>query len=76
MNKEERTKRFKSMSSMQRQQLILKKMKERGIEVGSGIPNKKSGVALFTKKEAIVFGLANSFNNEIIVSLSFIKKGT
>ena len=41
MNKEERTKRFKSMSSMQRQELILKKMKERGIEVGSGIPNKK-----------------------------------
>ena len=41
MNKEERTKRFKSMSSMQRQVLILKKMKERGIQVGSGIPNKK-----------------------------------
>ena len=41
MNKEERTKRFKSMSSMQRQELILKKMKERGIEVGSGIPKKK-----------------------------------
>ena len=41
MNKEERTKRFKSMSSMQRRELILKKMKERGIEVGSGIPNKK-----------------------------------
>ena len=41
MNKEERTKRFKSMSSMQRQELILKKMRERGIEVGSGIPNKK-----------------------------------
>ena len=41
MNKEERTKRFKSMSSMQRQQLILKKMKERCIDVGSGIPNKK-----------------------------------
>ena len=41
MNKEERTKRFKSMTSMQRQELILKKMKERGIEVGSGIPNKK-----------------------------------
>ena len=41
MNKEERTRSFKSMSSMQRQQLILKKMKERGIEVGSGIPNKK-----------------------------------
>jgi len=41
VNKEERTKRFKSMSSMQRQKLILKKMKALGIEVGSGIPNKK-----------------------------------
>jgi len=41
VNKEERIKSFKSMSSMQRQELILKKMKERGIEVGSGIPNKK-----------------------------------
>jgi len=41
VNKEERIKRFKSMSSKQRQELILKKMKERGIEVGSGIPNKK-----------------------------------
>jgi len=41
VNKEERIKKFKSMSSMQRQELILKKMKERGIEMGSGIPNKK-----------------------------------
>ena len=41
MNKEERLKIFKSMSSIQRQELILKKMNERGIEVGSGIPNKK-----------------------------------
>ena len=41
MNKEKRIKRFKSMTSMQRQELILKKMKERGIKVGSGIPNKK-----------------------------------
>jgi len=41
VNREERTRRFKSMSSLQRQELILKKMKERGIEVGSGIPNKK-----------------------------------
>ena len=41
MNKEERIKRFKSMSSMQRKELILKKMQEKGIEVGSGIPNKK-----------------------------------
>ena len=29
------------MSSIQRQELILEKMKERGIEVGSGISNKK-----------------------------------
>jgi len=41
VNKEERTKRFKSISSMERQELILKKMKEKGIELGSGIPNKK-----------------------------------
>ncbi len=41
MNKEERTKRFKLMSSSDRQELILKKMKAKGIEVGSGVPNKK-----------------------------------
>ena len=41
MNKEERKKRFKSMPSTRRQELILKKMKEKGIQVGSGIPNKK-----------------------------------
>ena len=41
MNNEERIKRFKSMSSIKRQELILKKMKKKGIEVGSGIPNKK-----------------------------------
>jgi len=29
------------MSSIERQKLILKKMKALGIEVGSGIPNKK-----------------------------------
>ena len=29
------------MSSSERRELILKKMKERGIQVGSGIPNKK-----------------------------------
>ncbi|MDA9746390.1 hypothetical protein N9V09_03140 [Prochlorococcus sp. AH-736-K20] len=41
MNKEERTRLFKSMSSIERQELILKKMNALGIEVGSGIPNKK-----------------------------------
>ena len=41
MNKEERIRKFKSMSSFERKELILKKMKEKGIEVGSGLPNKK-----------------------------------
>ena len=57
MNKEERIKRFKSMSSMQRKELILKKMKERGINVGSGIPNKK-----YDSKEVYeLIHIANSF---------------
>ena len=41
MNKEERLKRFKSLSSIERQELIIKKMKALGIEVGSGIPDKE-----------------------------------
>ena len=41
MNKEERRKRFKSMTSQQRQELIIKKMKAKGIAVGSGVPNRK-----------------------------------
>ena len=41
MNKEERTRKFKSMSSIEREALILKKMKAMGLEVGSGISNKK-----------------------------------
>ena len=41
MNKEKQTKRFMSMSSSERKSLILKKMKAIGLEVGSGIPNKK-----------------------------------
>ena len=41
MNKEELTKKFKSKSSRERKALILKKMKALGIEIGSGIPNKK-----------------------------------
>ena len=41
MNKQERTKKFKSLSSSERQALILKKMKAKGLEIGSGIPNKK-----------------------------------
>ena len=57
MNRKERIKRFKSMSSMQRQQLILKKMKERGIEVGSGIPNKK----YYSKEVYELIHIANCF---------------
>ncbi len=41
MNKEERIKKFKLMSSKDRQNLILKKMKAKGIEIGSGVPEKK-----------------------------------
>ena len=41
LDKEERRKKYKSMSSQERQELILKKMKARGIEVGSGVPDKK-----------------------------------
>ena len=32
---------FKSLTSEQRQELILKKMKAKGIEVGSGVPDKR-----------------------------------
>jgi hypothetical protein len=41
LNKEARRKLFKSMTSEQRKDLILKKMKAKGIEVGSGVPGKK-----------------------------------
>ena len=41
MNKEELIKKFKSISSRERKELSLKKMETLGIEVGSGIPNKK-----------------------------------
>ena len=41
VSKEERIKLFKSMSSIERQELILRKMKAKGIKVGSGVLNKK-----------------------------------
>ncbi len=41
MNKEERIKFFKSLTSSERQELILRKMKAKGIKVGSGVLNKK-----------------------------------
>ena len=57
MNKEERIKKFKYMSRMQRQELILKKMKEKGIDVGSGIPNKK----YYSKEVYELIHIANCF---------------
>ena len=57
MNKEERIKRFKSMSRSERKDLILKKMKEKGIEVGSGIPNKKYN----SKEVHELINIANCF---------------
>ena len=57
MNKQKRKNIFKSMSSTDRKALILKKMKARGIEVGSGVPNKK-----YDSKEVFeLINIANSF---------------
>ena len=57
MDKEERIKKFKSMSSSERKELILKKMKDRGIDVGSGIPDKE-----YDNKEVLeLIHLANCF---------------
>ena len=41
LSKEKRIKLFKSMSHSERQELILRKMKDKGIKVGSGVLNKK-----------------------------------
>ena len=41
MINKERKKRLKTMSSSERKALILKKMKAKGIKVGSGIPYKE-----------------------------------
>ena len=40
LDKKKRIEFFKSMNSDQRKELILKKMKDKNIEVGSGVPNK------------------------------------
>ena len=41
LDKEERRKKYKSMTNQERRELILKKMKAKGIEVGSGVSNKR-----------------------------------
>ena len=40
LDKKKRTEFFRSMTSDQRKELILKKMKAKNIKVGSGVPNK------------------------------------
>ena len=40
MDKKKRIEFFRSLSSDQRKELILKKMKAKNIKVGSGVPNK------------------------------------
>tara|TARA_Y100001970_G_scaffold217203_1_gene265985 strand:+ start:9751 stop:9948 length:198 start_codon:yes stop_codon:yes gene_type:complete len=37
---ESRRSKFRSMTSKERQELILKKMKDKGINIGSGVPEK------------------------------------
>ncbi len=53
------------MSSIQRQELILKKMKERGIEVGSGVPNKKYD-NIWIIGGSKVYNEFLNYNNEIV----------
>ena len=40
LDKKKRKEIFRSMNSDQRKELILKKMKDKNIKVGSGVPNK------------------------------------
>ena len=48
---------FKSMTTDQRQELILQKMKAKGIEVGNGVPEKKYE----TKEVYELIHIANCF---------------
>ena len=41
LDKEERREKYKTMTSQERKELIMQKMKAKGLEVGSGVPNKK-----------------------------------
>tara|TARA_Y100000739_G_C20141500_1_gene254699 strand:+ start:272 stop:400 length:129 start_codon:yes stop_codon:yes gene_type:complete len=41
LRKEARIRMYKSMTTDQRKELILKRMKDKGIEVGNGVPDKK-----------------------------------
>ena len=41
LDKEERSKKYKSMTSQEMQEMILKEMKAKGIEVGSGVSDKR-----------------------------------
>ena len=59
MDKKKRIEFFRSMSSGQRKELILKKMKAKNIKVGSGVPNK----SYFRESEEVndLIRIANCF---------------
>ena len=59
MDKKKRIEFFRSMSSGQRKELILKKMKAKNIKVGSGVPNK----SYFKESEEVndLIRIANCF---------------
>ena len=57
MDKEEIRKKYKSMTSQERRELILKKMKDKGIEVGSGVPDKR----YYSKEVYELIHIANCF---------------
>ena len=59
MKKEERIKMFKSLTSEQRQELILKKMKAKEIEVGSGVPEKNIRVKRFMSSSILPTAFQN-----------------
>ena len=59
MDKKKRIEILRSMSSEQRRELILKKMKDKNIKVGSGVPNK----TYFKQREEVyeLIRIANCF---------------
>ena len=59
MDKKKRIEFFRSMSSEERRELILKKMKAKNIKVGSGVPNK----SYFRESEEVneLIRIANCF---------------
>ncbi len=59
MDKKKRIELFRSMNSDQRKELILKKMKAKNINIGSGVPNKSYDVE--SKEVSELIRIANCF---------------